>query len=258
MRVALIADIHGNLTALDAVLAEIHREDVDRIVCLGDISLGPQPVETLERVRSLDCPVIMGNWDAWFLQGMPQFDGRLGEVLGDLRTWSVEQLSSEHRNYLGGFAPTVEVPLPDGEMLLAFHGSPRSFEDSIFATTPDEELEQMFAGRTAQVFAGGHTHFQLFRRFGESVLLNPGSIGLPFRRPQRGIMEIAPWAEYGLVQHDGGRLSIELRRTAFDLDDFLRTMRESGMPHADWWEGLWTAEPESAIRGRGSSGESPR
>lgn len=242
MRLALIADIHGNLPALDAVLAEISREGVDRIVCLGDISLGPQPAETLERVRSLGCPVVMGNWDAWFLQGMPQFDGQLGEVLGDLRAWSVEQLSSEQRHYLTEFRPTVEVALPEGATLLAFHGSPRSFEDSIFATTPDEEVEEMLAGRTALVLAGGHTHFQLFRRLGESVLLNPGSIGLPFRRPHRGIMEIAPRAEYGLVQHDGDRLSIELRRTAFDLDGLLRVMREGGMPHAEWWVALWTAE----------------
>ncbi len=114
MRVALIADIHGNLPALDAVLAEIDRYGVDGLVCLGDISIGPQPVETLERVRALDCPVIMGNWDAWFLEGMPEFDGRLGEVLGDLRDWAVERLSPEQRAYLADFVPSVEVPLLDG------------------------------------------------------------------------------------------------------------------------------------------------
>jgi predicted phosphodiesterase len=242
VRLGLIADIHGNLPALDAVLAEIRREGVDRIVCLGDISIGPQPVETLERVRSLGCPVIMGNWDAWFVDGMPQLDGRLGEVLGDLRTWSVEQLSSEQRQYLTEFHPTVEVPLAGGATLLAFHGSPRSFEDMILATTPEGELEEMFAGRTALVLAGGHTHFQLFRRFGDAVLLNPGSVGLPFRPPRSGIMEIAPWAEYALVDHDGNGLSIELRRTAFDLDALLREMRERGMPHAEWWVALWTGE----------------
>ena len=134
------------------------------------------------------------------------------------------------------------MALPEGAALLAFHGSPRSFEDSILATTPDQELEEMLAGRTALVLAGGHTHFQLFRRYGESVVLNPGSVGLPFRRPRRGIMEIAPWAEYGLVQPAGDGLSIELRRTAFDLDGLLRTMRERGMPHAEWWARLWTAE----------------
>jgi putative phosphoesterase len=245
VRLGLIADIHGNLPALDAVLAEIRREGVDGLVCLGDISLGPQPVETLERVRSLGCPVIVGNWDAWLLQGMPPLDGRLGQVLGDLCSWSVEQLSSEQRGYLTELHPTFEVPLAGGRSLLAFHGSPRSFEDWIVATTPDEELEEMLGGRTADVLTGGHTHFQLFRRFGESVVLNPGSVGLPFRRPRRGIMEIAPWAEYGLVRHDGDGLSIELRRTAFPLDALFRAMRESGMPHAEWWVALWAGGGEN-------------
>jgi predicted phosphodiesterase len=256
MRLALIADIHGNLEALDAVLAEIEREGVERVVCLGDVAIGPQPVETLERVRAIGCPVTMGNWDSWFVHGMPRHDGWLGSILADLRSWSVEQLSPDHRRYLGAFVPTVEVELPDGRALLAFHGSPRSFEDSILATTPERELELMLDGRTAAVLAGGHTHFQLFRRLGESVLLNPGSVGLPFRRPQAGVMQIAPWAEYALLEQDGTRLSIDLRRTPYDVAAFLRTMHASGMPNADWWAGLWTADsPVTAelSRARGSS-----
>jgi predicted phosphodiesterase len=242
MRLALIADIHGNLPALDAVLAELEREGVDHVVCLGDISIGPQPVETLERVRALDCPVILGNWDAWLVEGMPRFDGgQLGEVLGDTCAWAGSRLSPEQRDLLTSFAPAIELELPDGEQLLAFHGSPRSFEDAIFATTPDDELEEMLDGRTALVHAGGHTHFQLVRRFGESLLVNPGSIGLPFRRALPGIMEVAPWAEYGLLRHEDGRVSVELRRTPFDLEAFLTAMRESGMPHADWWAARWTS-----------------
>jgi predicted phosphodiesterase len=242
MRLALIADIHGNLPALDAVLAEIEREAVDQLICLGDVSVGPQPVETLERVRSLGCPVILGNWDAWFVEGRPRLDGRLANVLGELHAWSAEQLSDEQRQYLGGFEPLFEVPLGDGAVLLAFHGSPRSYDDMILATTPESDLEHLLAGRSALVFAGGHTHFQLCRRFGESLLVNPGSVGLPFRRPREGVMDIAPWAEYGLVEHDGGRLSVELRRTAFDVEGFLRTMRDTGMPNADWWARLWTED----------------
>lgn len=246
MRVALIADIHGNLPALDAVLAELEREGIDQVVCLGDISIGPQPVETLERVRSLGCPVILGNWDAWLVEGMPQLDGgRLAEVLGDLCSWAGSRLSPEQRDLLLGFAPAVELELPEGEQLLAFHGSPRSFEDAIFATTPDEELEEMLDGRTASVLAGGHTHFQLVRRFGESLLVNPGSIGLPFRRELPGVMEIAPWAEYGVLGFEDGRVSIELRRTPFDLDELLAAMRESGMPHAEWWMERWTSRSQA-------------
>ena len=68
MRIGLIADIHGNLIALETVLAELAREPLDQMVCLGDVAaLGPQPGEALARLRALGCPVVMGNTDAWLL-----------------------------------------------------------------------------------------------------------------------------------------------------------------------------------------------
>jgi predicted phosphodiesterase len=242
MRLALIADIHGNLPALDAVLAELAREGIDQAVCLGDISIGPQPVETLERVRALGCPVILGNWDAWLVEGMPDLDGgALGQVLSETCSWAGSKLSPEQQDLLLRFAPVVEHDLPGGETLLAFHGSPRSYEDAIFATTPDDEVEEMLDGRDALVHVGGHTHFQLVRRLGESLLVNPGSIGLPFRRALPGVMEVAPWAEYGVLTFEDGRVSVDLRRAPFDLDELLTALRESGMPHAEWWAARWTS-----------------
>ena len=158
----------------------------------------------------------------------------------------MQQLSDEHRRFVSEFPQTVEVPLEGGGKLLAFHGSPRSFDDSILATTSDEEVERMVGDRGALVLAGGHTHFQLFRRLGESVFVNPGSVGLPFRRMRPGIMRIAPWAEYGVVSYDDSRLAVELRRTAVDVDAFVGSMRSSGMPHADWWAELWQEESPAA------------
>jgi predicted phosphodiesterase len=246
MRLALIADIHGNLPSLEAVLDDVDREGVNEIVCLGDVALGPLPVETVERLRAVGCPVVMGNWDAWFFQPMPTLDGDLGRVLGDLRNWSGAQLSEEDRRYVLAFEATVEVPLGAGATLLGFHGSPRSFQDMILATTPDAEIEQMLDGRQALVLAGGHTHFQLFRRFEESAIVNPGSVGLPFRRGHAGVMPISPWAEYGIVDYENGRLGIELRRTPYDVESFLSLMLRSGMPHAEWWAELWTDEARPA------------
>jgi putative phosphoesterase len=245
MRLALIADIHGNLPALEKVLAELDRQEVNRILCLGDVAVGPQPVETLERIASLGCPTIMGNWDACMLGEVPRVDGELAEMLVDACTWSTEQLSSAHRELMRSFQSTVQLAIDDELTLLAFHGSPRSFDDEIFATTPDEELERMLEGREASVFAGGHTHFQMFRRYGEAVVVNPGSVGQPFRSRQPGVMRISPWAEYCLVGADEGRLTIELRRTSIDVEEFIRTMRHSGMPHAERWAELWTPEPSA-------------
>jgi putative phosphoesterase len=245
MRLALIADIHGNLPALDKVLTELDRDGVDQIVCLGDVAVGPQPVETLERLQALGCPTIMGNWDACMLGEAPGVDGELAEMLVDACTWSASQLSTAQREYMQGFQDTLELRLDAEVTLLAFHGSPRSFDDEIYATTPDEELESMLAGHEASVFAGGHTHFQLFRRFGESVVVNAGSVGQPFRRRRRGVMRLSPWAEYCIVAYDSGSLAIELRRTAVDVDALIGTMRRSGMPHSERWAELWSPEPSA-------------
>ncbi len=238
MRVALLADLHGNLLALNAVLEELEREQIDRIVCLGDVAVGPQPTATLERIRDLGCPVLMGNWDSWFLDGLPDLPDDLGRKLVEIGSWWADQLDEESRSYMRTFEQTLTLDLGD-TTLTAFHGSPRSNEVGILATTPDEEVEELLTGLEAPLVACGHTHFQLLRRVGESLLVNPGSVGLPFVR-DGGVMQIAPWAEYAVVAVDGERLGVDFRRTGFDVAALTASMLASGMPHAGWWTGLWT------------------
>ena len=105
VRLALISDIHGNRLALDAVLEELAREGVDEFVCLGDVAVGPQPAETLERVRELKCPVVMGNWDAAFLGDMPTPRDKIGEQLVEIGKWWAAYLSPADREYMASFAP---------------------------------------------------------------------------------------------------------------------------------------------------------
>jgi diadenosine tetraphosphatase ApaH/serine/threonine PP2A family protein phosphatase len=159
-------------------------------------------------------------------------------------TWSTEQISPAHAEYIRGFKDTLEIRLDEELTLLAFHGSPRSYDDEIFSTTPDEELESMLAGHDATVFAGGHTHFQMFRRFGESLVINAGSVGQPFRRRQRGIMRLSPYAAYCLVRYERGSLAVDLRRTPVNLEALTSAVRSSGMPAAERWADLWS-EPSA-------------
>ena len=238
MRLALISDIHGNLPALEAVLEELAGEGVDEILCLGDVAVGPQPGETLDRVRELGCPVVLGNWDAYFVKGFPEQETELGRQLVDMGEWWAGQLSPEQRAFIETFVDELERP-----GLVAFHGSPRSYEDFIYATTPDEELFRMLDGTRAPMLAGGHTHFAMVRHFDGALLVNPGSVGLPFAR-QEAVMRISPWAEYAIVDSTNGHLSVDLRRTDFDVDSLLELIRASGMPHADWWAGLWCQPDE--------------
>src|SRR6478736_4290910 len=139
MRIAVISDIHGNCTALDAVLADLRLHPTDQVVCLGDaIQGGAQPAETVARLRGLTCPVVMGNADAWLLTGQETGGGPVTEKQLAVREWSLSQLSSDDIEFSRGFRPTVEIELDAARSLLCFHGSPRSFDDIILPETPED------------------------------------------------------------------------------------------------------------------------
>lgn len=241
MRVAIISDIHGNLAALQAVLPDIQAENPDQIVCLGDVAaFGPHPRETIERLRALNCTVVMGNTDEWITDpGQPENPAdEEARRLEEVGFWCHQQLTPAELDYLRTLCPTVELPLGDGATLLCFHGSPLSCRDVILSTTPEEDLERMLSGSSAEVMAGGHTHVQMLRRYREAILLNPGSVGLPVERTPAGKRR-PPWTEYALVGWRKGHLSAELRRVPLDVSEMVRTAHESGMPHAEWWAEDW-------------------
>ena len=198
MRVAVISDIHGNCLALDAVLADIDGNSVDRIICLGDaIQGGAQPRETVARLRELACPVVMGNADAWLLTGKDT--GAEGPPTAwqlAMREWSLAQLSEEDRSFVGAFRPTVEIALLAGKTLLCFHGSPGSFDDVILPLTPDEDVRRFLGEYVPVILCGGHTHVQQIRHLGETFYFNPGSVGVAYRHDQpEGSFRTDPWAE---------------------------------------------------------------
>jgi len=242
MRIAIISDIHGNAVALDAVLSELNRVHVDRIVCLGDVAAtGPQPHEAVERLKVLNGPVVMGNADAWLLN--PMLGAATDDItrrIEEIDLWCAGQLSAADLDYLRTFRPTVEMPLDSGATLLCFHGSPQSNTHVIVSTTPEDDLERMLSGFSASVMAGGHTHTPMLRRYQDVTVINPGSVGLAFERARHTDQERnPPWAEYALVNWENGYLSIELRRVPLDVAAVIRAALDSGMPHAEWWGGDW-------------------
>ena len=229
---ALIADVHGNLVALEAVLADIRRLEVDALICLGDVAAtGPSPCQAIERVAETGCPVVMGNTDAWLLdpRDEEQEDDDWRKI-HDIDSWCAEQLSEEHRALLRAYAPTVER---DG--LCCYHGSPRSADEELLPVTPAAELEAALAGHEAAVYAGGHTHQVMLRRHRTSIVVNPGSVGLPFELLADGSFSNPPYAEYAIVRGT----DIEFRRVPLDVGAVTAAAMASGMPHASWWIRDW-------------------
>lgn len=242
MRIALIADIHGNQIALDTVLGDIERAAVDTIVCLGDTAMmGPQPDEVLTTLRKRGIPTVMGNTDAWI------FDEKTDDPdIPTLPGWGRTRISEENITFAREFKPTIEIRLPGGRTLLACHATPRNYDELLVASTPRAATAEMLEGIDAELIAGGHTHVQFLRQFDQQRFLNPGSAGLPGIGPTSDEIprnRDVDWAEYAIVDASEEALAIEFRRVSVDVAAILHVAREVGMPDFDWWSTLWKAIP---------------
>jgi len=237
MRVALISDIHGNNVALDSVLTDIEKQQVDSVVCLGDVAtLGPQPAEAFEKLRALNCACICGNHDSSLLEPEKALDYKVSESLLDSLDWCLRKLNSADFEFLHTFRPTLPVSLGEDVMMLCYHGSPRSNIDNIFSETPFAEVSGFLNGSNAKVMAGGHTHIQMLRQHRGMMIVNPGSVGNAFLAPFNSHTQptIMPWAEYAIVNGVDRQITVEFKRIYYDIDMLFQTIRKSDIPLKDW------------------------
>jgi predicted phosphodiesterase len=191
VRVAALYDIHGNVPALEAVLADVERAGVDEIVWGGDVAAGPMPAETLARMRAVGGRCVSGNADR--------------EMIHDTR------LGPADRAYLAAFEPTVSLDIDGLGGTLFCHGSPRSDEEVITRATPDERFAPMVEGVDERVIVCGHTHQQFDRRLAGRRVVNAGAVGMPYE----GIVA-AFWAVLGP--------EVDLRRTYYDVAPLIETL----------------------------------
>ena len=208
MRVAALYDIHGNLPALEAVLAEVERERVDAIVVGGDIASGPpQPREVVELVRSLpNAHCIRGNADRL----------RDREHAGEEGLeWLLSQLDEERIDWLEGLP--FSVVLDD---TLYVHSNPKDDTTMVTELTTDEKLAGLLEGVEQRRVVAGHTHMQLERRVGETLFVNAGSVGWPY--------EGVPGSYWAILDH-----GVELRHTDYDRERTAELVRASGHPRAE-------------------------
>lgn len=233
MRVAVISDIHGNGVALDAVIADVAHNPVDRWVCLGDaIQGGVQPLHVAERLHELDCPVILGNADAFVLEPFgPEADQAHHSSVA---TWCREALGPRGTELVRSYVPTYELALDGNGTMLCFHGTPDSFDAVIAPDTSADDLRSALGGRGARLLCGGHIHRQWMASLDDWTFFNPGSVGLAYNvhLPDDEIY-IYPYAEYAIVSIDADDPRIEFCQVPYDIDELDRVARASGHPYAD-------------------------
>ncbi|NLE85493.1 MAG: metallophosphoesterase family protein [Myxococcales bacterium] len=236
MRVALISDLHGNDLALEAVLADVRRRGVEQIACLGDTAtLGPHPREVLARLRDLSCPCIVGNHDAFLHDPDLVRSYNEAPVITEAVLWCRDRLTAEELDFVGTFVATWELPLDGAGRLVLCHGTPRSHMEDLLSTTPPEAVDAMLAGCEATVIAAGHTHIQMLRQHRGILLVNPGSVGMPFEEYVFGkVPKLLPYAEWACVEAERGRVSVSLHRVELDRAALRASVAGSSNPLASW------------------------
>jgi phosphoesterase, MJ0936 family len=210
MRVGLVSDIHGNLPALETVLADM--PPVDRLLCAGDVvGYNPWPADCVERLRARSVPTVAGNHDrAVFADRL-----RMNRMANARIEYAREQLTGDQRAWVRELP--VERTACDGRVKVV-HGHPDAPDRY---TYPDEFSGAMLGPETVLVL--GHTHVQAHRTFDEGVVVNPGSVG----QPRDG----DPWAAYAVVDLSGEKApAVEEHRVAYDVDRVAERVEAVGLP----------------------------
>jgi putative phosphoesterase len=213
VRIALVSDLHANALALEAVLADARRVGYDALVCLGDVAtLGPRPGEVLARLRDLGCRCILGNHDEFMLDaGLIHSYSESPLIVSSVEA-TREGLAADDIAFIGTFVRTLAL-----DDVFLYHGTPRSNMEDLLATTPAEKVDEMLGQHRATLLAGGHTHLQMMRQHRGMLIVNSGSVGMPFREyVGGGPPVILPHAEYAIVEVGPEGAGATLRRVALD------------------------------------------
>jgi predicted phosphodiesterase len=151
----------------------------------------------------------------------------------EVEAWCAEQLDESDREFVRTFQPTIVLEL-DALKLLAYHGSPKSYHDQIVATTPEKTLNGYFENTEANLYAGGHTHEQFVRRYTQSRVMNPGSVGLPYIFKKDGTEMRPLFAEYAVLETTP-KVNITFKRVPYAFEKLAKAVRASKMPYAEKW-----------------------
>jgi putative phosphoesterase len=234
MKVAILADIHGNNVALEAVLKDLeHQGGVDHVVVAGDLfTFGPAPNEVLARLQQLPSACfLLGNTDRYLLE--ERYPSSYGN--GDWQDkllfsfhWTAQRLDGEGFSFLETL-PAFQL-VEDGKyQLLTVHGSPRSDEEGLTMETMDSEFENMLIGQPVAVLACGHTHVPMDRNVAGMRVINAGSVGLPFDGNPRGCYAIVS----SPTGNGTGPMQVQLRRVAYDVEEVVEQFFARDHPAAD-------------------------
>lgn len=227
MRIAIISDIHGNLTALEAVLADLRTRPVDATYCLGDlVGYVAHPNEVTERIRAEGIPTIMGNYDDGVGFERDEcgcaYTNPVDKELGDRSlAWTKATVTAENKAFLRTLVSEIRFDA-DGRRVLLVHGSPRRINEYLFEDRPISSFQRLAASSNADIIVFGHTHKPYTKRVDDVLFVNAGSVGKPKDGDWR--------ACYIILDASDPTSPVEFIRVPYDVAREAAAIRASDLP----------------------------
>jgi predicted phosphodiesterase len=220
VHIAIISDSHGNLTALDAVLADLDRTGpYDAVLMGGDVAYGgPFPAECIDRIHERGYPAVRGNTDQMIMDAVAGNDDEHG-------MWVVDQLDEQHINFLESLEVQKNIDIGYGRSLGLVHATPWSIYDSIPPDGSDFDFRRMLHESGTNALAYGHIHLQHQRSVESGLVIAVGSLGLPFDGDRR--------AMYTVIDAGGGGLNVDFRRLEYDVEKAISEAQQHGGPNGE-------------------------
>jgi predicted phosphodiesterase len=218
MRLAILADIHGNLPAFEAALDHLTRRHVDQLIIAGDVVVGaPDSAACWRLAQSLGCPVLRGNHERYIAHyGTADAPAEWSTDQFAPVRWGAEQFAAEERHALGNL-PLLARPAPD---LLIVHASLRNDRDTLLAYTPEEQLTVMFPDVQERFIIRGHNHIGQVRLWGERTIITIGSVGLA--------LDGHATAQYLILEQHAAGWRIQHQSVPYDVEAALKRFHTTG------------------------------
>lgn len=227
MKIAVFSDIHGNVSALEAVLQDIAGQNVDLLFCLGDlVGYGAYPNEVIDIIRKNHISTIMGNYDDGVGYdrnecGCAYKDEKMAELGHQSLAWTKIHVTVENKAYLRGLLKRLEFTAYDKKILLV-HGSPRKINEYLFENRPDDSIGRMIHAENVDILICGHTHLPYVKNLDGKYLINSGSAGKPKDGDNR--------AGYLILTLTEDRIAPEIVRVAYDVEAMARAIALTDLP----------------------------
>ena len=227
MRLGIFSDIHGNLPALTATLADLEQQRCDAVYCLGDlVGYGASPNEVVERVRAGGWPTIMGNYDDGVGFERDECGCAYREASEQERgqrslAWTKSRVSAGNKAFLRTLLPELRFDV-EGQRVLLVHGSPRKMNEYLFEDRPIASFQRLAAASHVDLIAFGHTHKPYVKRVDGVTFINVGSVG----KPKDG-----DWRACYAIVDVGAAPSVTFRRVPYDVAAAAAAIRATDLPH---------------------------